>query len=246
MDVYLQVRRAHFDEGRSKRSIARGKLVWNKQRYVRDPNTGRRLARANPAEEWIWQDIPHLRIIDDELWDAVQERLDGIRSSTMVKKALAQRFWEKRRARHLLTGLAKCGTCGGPLSSVGGDYLACSKARKQGTCSSKRGIRRHLLETLVLTGLKDNLMKPDMVEEFVRAYHTEINKKAAEQGATRDRIEAELGKVTKKLDALIDAVASGYRSDSLQQKLDSLPNRRLHRFASTPSYPNSIARRSST
>ncbi len=206
--------------------LYRGKLLWNKQHYVKDPNTGRRLARLNPAKEWIWQDVPGLRVIDDRLWDAVQERLDGIRSSTLVKKALAQRIWEKRRAKHLLTGLTKCGICGGSLTSVGGDYLACSKARKQGTCTNKRGVRRHLLENLVLTGLKDNLMKPEMVEEFVRAYHEEINKKAADQGATRDRVEAELGKVTKKLDALIDAVASGYRSDSLQLKLDSLEEKK--------------------
>ena len=206
--------------------LYRGKLVWNKQHYVKDPNTGKRLARLNPASEWIWHDVPDLRVIDDGLWDAVQERLDGIRSSTMVKKALAQRFWEKRRAKHLLTGLAKCGRCGGSLTTVGGDYLACSKARRQGTCSNKRGIRRHLLEDLVLTGLKDNLMKPEMVEEFVRAYHNEINKKAADQGAARGRVVAELGKVTKKLDALIDAVASGYRSDSLQQKLDSLEEKK--------------------
>ena len=33
-------------------------------------------------------------------------------------------------------------------------------------------------------------------------------------------------RVTKKLDALIDAVASGYRSDSLQQKLDSLEEKK--------------------
>ena len=38
--------------------LYRGKLLWNKQHYVKDPNTGRRLARPNPAKEWIWQDVP--------------------------------------------------------------------------------------------------------------------------------------------------------------------------------------------
>ena len=76
----------------------------------------------------------------------------------------------------------------------------------------------------LLTPPRWSLFAPPLT--FVRAYHNEINKKAADQGATRGRVVAELGKVTNKLDALIDAVASGYRSDSLQQKLDSLEEKK--------------------
>lgn len=28
-----------------------GRLVWNKQRYVKDPETGKRLARLNPRDQ---------------------------------------------------------------------------------------------------------------------------------------------------------------------------------------------------
>jgi site-specific DNA recombinase len=35
-----------------------GRLVWNKQRYVRDPLTGKRIAQPNPRSEWIVQDVP--------------------------------------------------------------------------------------------------------------------------------------------------------------------------------------------
>ena len=48
-----------------------GKLVWNKQRYVKDPTSGRRLARLNPEASWIVQDVPALRIIEQSLWDEV-------------------------------------------------------------------------------------------------------------------------------------------------------------------------------
>jgi hypothetical protein len=30
--------------------------------------------RVNPASEWITTDIPHLRIIPDDLWSAAKER----------------------------------------------------------------------------------------------------------------------------------------------------------------------------
>ena len=41
-----------------------GKLVWNRQRFIKDPNTGKRQARLNPEDQWITEDVTHLRIID--------------------------------------------------------------------------------------------------------------------------------------------------------------------------------------
>ena len=51
-----------------------GRLVWNRQRYVKDPDTGKRVARVNPADAWIITDVPHLRIVDDELWKSAKAR----------------------------------------------------------------------------------------------------------------------------------------------------------------------------
>jgi site-specific DNA recombinase len=51
-----------------------GRLVWNRQRFLKDPDTGRRIARTNPQSEWITKDVPELRILGDELWQAVRNR----------------------------------------------------------------------------------------------------------------------------------------------------------------------------
>ena len=51
-----------------------GRMVWNRQRFLRDPGTGKRVARPNPPSEWITKGVPELRIIDDELWQGVQAR----------------------------------------------------------------------------------------------------------------------------------------------------------------------------
>ena len=58
-----------------------GRLVWNKQRYIKDPTTGKRVARVNPEAEWVVQEVPELRILDDALWARVQQRLGVIRQS---------------------------------------------------------------------------------------------------------------------------------------------------------------------
>jgi hypothetical protein len=44
-----------------------GVLVWNRQRFVKDPTTGKRQARLNPPEAWIRERVPELRIIDEAL-----------------------------------------------------------------------------------------------------------------------------------------------------------------------------------
>lgn len=59
-------------------------MVWNRQRYVKDPDTGRRLARLNPEEEWVVTDVPNLRIIDDDLWRAVKARQAATRNTIFI------------------------------------------------------------------------------------------------------------------------------------------------------------------
>ena len=44
-----------------------GRLVWNRQRFVNDPSTGKRQARPNPPEDWVIEAVEDLRIIEDTL-----------------------------------------------------------------------------------------------------------------------------------------------------------------------------------
>src|SRR6056297_2965035 len=41
-----------------------GRRIWNRLRYIKDPDTGRRVSRPNPQEEWIITDVPEMRIVD--------------------------------------------------------------------------------------------------------------------------------------------------------------------------------------
>jgi hypothetical protein len=96
-----------------------GRMVWNRQRFIKDPSTGRRVARLNPASEWVVKDIPSLRIVDDELWQAVKDR-QGVTSIKYANVALAVQAARStsqlnafHRPRALLSGLVFCGVCGG-------------------------------------------------------------------------------------------------------------------------------------
>ncbi len=122
-------------------------MVWNRLRYVKDPATGKRVSRLNPEAERITHDVSDLRIVEDALWDRVKTRQGEIDATPAVQGIKQSRFWEKRRSTHLLTGKLVCGTCGGTVVAAGRDYLACSDARKLGTCDHRRGYRRGEIST---------------------------------------------------------------------------------------------------
>ena len=205
-----------------------GRLVWNRQRFVKDPASGRRRSRPNESKRVIVEEVPELRIVLTAFQSpSLKARQTAIRESEGVTKARATRFWEQRRAQHLLSGLVYCGSCGSRLASVGRDYLACSAARGQGTCTNRKGVRRSPLEELIVQGLRQRLMAPEMVEEFVTAYHEEVNRHRREVTAARAGRERELAEVTRKLDKLIEALIEGYRTAGLQQRLEELEARKV-------------------
>jgi hypothetical protein len=196
--------------------------VWNRLRYVKDPETGKRRSLRNGADDLVIEVVPELRIIDDELWQRVKRRQDEIEGTATVQKIRASAFWTRRRAAHLLTGRVYCGVCGGGYAAVGRDYLACSAARKLGTCDHRKGIRRPDLERLILDALKDRLMQLEAVRTFTAELHAEINRSHTDGEVERARLQREHGRVAAKLDGLYDAIAEGLRTDGLLERIKGM------------------------
>jgi len=178
------------------------RLIWNRLRYVKGPSTGKRVLRQNDPSEWITTEVQDLRIIDDALWQRVKAHQEALDSTPAVQGIKALRFWERRRPDHLLTGLVHCGCCGGPMAAVGRDYLACSAARKHDTCGARKGIRRSILESVVLDLLKTRLMQPDAVAAFVTDHAELSNTQLGERVLERSRLETERAAIKRKLEGL--------------------------------------------
>jgi malonate-semialdehyde dehydrogenase (acetylating)/methylmalonate-semialdehyde dehydrogenase len=128
-----------------------GRLVWNRLRYLKDPATGKRVSRLNPEGEWVLQDVPELRIVDQDSWDAAKERQCSLALTATV--AGNHGLNDRRRPKHLFSGLVRCGTCGGGFSMISKDLLGCSAARNKGTCENRLTIRRDALEASVAYAL---------------------------------------------------------------------------------------------
>jgi site-specific DNA recombinase len=83
-------------------------------------------------------------------------------------------------------------------------------------------------------------MAPELVEEFIRAFQTEINLQCREDDALHNAKRRELADVKRKLDGLIEAIAEGLRAPGLQQRLDELEARRTEieqSLAAAPTTP---------
>ena len=113
-----------------------GKISWNRCSYVKDPATGKRVARPNPVDRWEVAPVPDLRIIDDELWKDVKQRQFNIRKSLRgqagLKAGLASGLNATHRPRFLLSGLLKCAECGGNFVIAGKDHFQLFNAAAQG------------------------------------------------------------------------------------------------------------------
>jgi DNA invertase Pin-like site-specific DNA recombinase len=136
-----------------------GKLVWNRQRFLKDPASGRRISRLNPKEQWLVTEVPELRIVSDELWAAAKHRQENsAKAFAAAAGSKGERLNGLKRQSHLLSGLLVCGDCGGSYTIRGRDRYACANHYARGTCGNKFGIAREALEERVLADLRDRLV----------------------------------------------------------------------------------------
>jgi site-specific DNA recombinase len=198
-----------------------GRIVWDKQRYERDPATGNRVARLNKPGTEVIHSVPHLRIVEQSLWDRVQERLAATRSSGRSQAQQAGQFWKQRRPKHLFSNLIYC-SCGSTMEARGKDYLGCRAAKSEMGCNARKSISRGRVEDTVLDALRQRLMQPEAVEDFQRNLGNEVNKRRQELDRAKIVLEKELGQVSRKLKGLYDAIADGLRTPGLKEQLEEL------------------------
>jgi hypothetical protein len=75
----LGVLRVEMNRWPNERVFAEGSHLWNRRRYVKTPDTNKRVSRKRPENDWTPPiEAPELRIIDQELWDCVQNRIAAV------------------------------------------------------------------------------------------------------------------------------------------------------------------------
>jgi site-specific DNA recombinase len=180
--------------------LYRGIIVYNRQRFLKDPSTGKRIARENPQNEWYRQEVPELRIVDEDLWEAVQTRR-GVRGGPHL--------YHQRRPQRLLSGLLRCAKCGGRYSVVKDDRMRCSTYQNSRACDNTRTICVGEVEDRVLSALRRHLLGPDVVAAAVEAYREERRKLSEQRGKQRAELEREAATIARRIANLLEMVETG-------------------------------------
>ena len=200
-----------------------GIVVWNRSQWVKDPETGVRKRRERPREEWIEHEDESLRIVDQDLFDQVQDRLDAIREATraaQVRGGKGARAYT--RNSYLLSGLVQCGCCGGSVNVIGRDVMGCSVHKDRGNpvCGNGEKVKRQHLEQRVIAGLVDHLDRDEYRAAFVSEVRLELTR--LERGDERLGLKRQLQTINERIGRTVTAVTTMPFSESLMQALQDL------------------------
>jgi site-specific DNA recombinase len=209
-------------------SLYCGMLQWNRCSYVKDPSTGKRVARPNPLEKWETKAVLELRIVDDETWSRAKARQEQIRETLKAywSAESTNALNRTHRARFILSGLLRCGCCGGGYTLVGKDRYGCATRRQKGACQNERTITRSEIEGRVLSGLKERLLAPDLVAEFTTALTEEAANIQRRQRADQAQRARKRGDVERKISGLMRAIEDGLYEPSMKERMKALQTER--------------------
>lgn len=191
-----------------------GKVIHGKVKTELNERTGQITKRRAPVADRIEHDMPWLRIVPQETWDANQAKLAQRPPSKLV---------DRRRPTYLLSGLVKCGVCGGAYVQVT-TKMGCT-AHKMKACSNGRRARREDLERVVLDGLTQRLADPAVMTWFIPEYLRERGTAASEADDRHARAVKRLAEVDREIDNVMRQVrsgAKGFAAELLNENLESL------------------------
>ena len=195
-----------------------GTSVYGKIRNVDDDGRGTR--EPVPESEWIRVAAPELRIISDELWQQVQDRKAKTRAHYVRTPGdkLAGKPESGVVARYMLSGIARCGVCGGTMTMLGGyhrkRYYCLQRAHRGAAyCSNKGGVPMDVLDQAVLAVLYDELLSdPARLWKMIQAHDAQRQLEREAHQGTRVNVEKEVARLETQIGRLVAALAAGTAS----------------------------------
>ncbi len=166
-----------------------GILIWG--RHAKGYKGGTKVREKRPECEWIRIEVVGLRIIDDGLWDSVRSRMEKNR------KTYGTNAPEGRPSKHLLSGLARCAQCGGPIRAETAKFgsqkvklYLCSYARTRGSSVCENKLRRPAeeIEDTIVSWIKQNVLTEKVMVEVIREVRRRLEQRGKTAGADVDEL----------------------------------------------------------
>lgn len=228
----------------------RGVLIWG--RTAKAYRGGTKVRNARGADGWVRVERPDLRIIDDELWEAVQRRWGKrVRLSGTERRGT--------QPRYLLTGVSRCAICGGPVKVANGKLgyknarvYVCGWRHERGRTVCSNAMRRPVaaVNEAVIAWMTQHVLSDDLIAETLR----ELRQRLAARTKSHDSevpeiraqirgLKAEIDRLGRALAATDDAPAAVLKMIADREERVAALELRLLRIQGEPSVLNMEARR---
>lgn len=176
-----------------------------------------------PKSDWILVRTP--RVVDDAMFYRVQEKLDRQHPLKTPPRLV--------KSEILLTSVARCGACGGPMRKQSGKngryhYYRCSKKCDSGTIACKGvSIPMNELDDIVLSTVEDRVLSAKRLRRMTEGLVARASEKNEALTARRKKLDGEKRKTVKSLNELYSRIGEGAVAldATLQQHLKGLQDR---------------------
>lgn len=187
--------------------------VYQKNRFfnVKNPATGKTITRQADADDLITVQVPHLRIVDQKLWDAAHHLRQKRGNKRMGASGVVERAVVPRR-QHLLAGLLRCGGCNGSMivtctDRSGLKRVTCADAHNGKACRHRKSYNLANLTSLAIENMLKELTNPEFLQERARAKAVEFARLEKENSGARheaqkqyDRLDLQIKKLVRVLE----------------------------------------------
>ena len=186
-----------------------GKDVFRKTKQVLDRQTGKKRVVHLPETDWIVRDVPHLRILSDELADSVKQKL-GLGAASFGSKAK-----DRRKKVHRVDLYPKvlirpiCGCCGSPmiLGRSAGKYQSffCFNAINGVKGCTNRGYKSaRIIDEAVLGAVMATLFTDGFIADLTADVNARLAELARQPIPSTKKLEQEIANEDRQLKRLTD------------------------------------------
>jgi site-specific DNA recombinase len=187
-----------------------GTLVWGRHRKLY--RAGTKIRELRPESECLHVDVPELRIVPDDVEVVMRDcRSRKARDGTHARPPAG------RHPRYLLSQLARCGCCGGPIQANNGKdgrrlikVYVCGYHRTRGDAVCTNTTRRPVAEVdeKLLEVVKTQLLREEVVAEALRQIRQRLRERSKSAVHEAPGMEKEAGRLKVEIDRLANAIAS--------------------------------------
>lgn len=200
-----------------------GRFVWNQHKWLSSSGKKNRRRVKRPESEWIRREHPELAIVDAALWQTVQARFKRYaRGGPGRPRGTCTR-------PSLVSGLMRCGSCGGSMTLVGSktkngttySRYGCTAHWNRGAaiCSNKQTVSENKITRALLGALQDTLSHPDVIARFVDQAQRRIAALEKTSARPDDDVERKVREAERRIANLTETLAKLGWSDAIAAKL---------------------------